>query len=63
VATAVFWLGMEAVFSVTFSGMIILDDHNYGAIGVVFALMSWLIAIGVVRTAVKKSREPPQGAG
>ena len=34
-ATAVFWLGMEAVFSVTFSGMIILDDHNYGAIGVV----------------------------
>jgi membrane protein len=48
VATAVFWLGMEAVFSLTFSGMIISDNHDYGPIGVVFALMSWLIAIGVV---------------
>jgi membrane protein len=48
VATAVFWLGMEAVFSVVFSGMVISDNQKYGSIGVVFALMSWLIAIGVV---------------
>ena len=48
VATAVFWLGMEAVFSVIFSGMVISDNQKYGSIGVVFALMSWLIAIGVV---------------
>lgn len=48
VATAVFWLTMEAVFSVIFSGMVISDDQKYGPIGVVFALMSWLIAIGVV---------------
>ena len=48
VATAVFWLGMEAVFSVIFSGMVTSDDKKYGPIGVVFALMSWLIAIGVV---------------
>jgi membrane protein len=48
VATAVFWLGMEAVFSVIFSGMVTSDDTKYGPIGVVFALMSWLIAIGVV---------------
>ena len=48
VATAVFWLGMEAVFSVIFSGMVISDDTRYGPIGVVFALMTWLIAIGVV---------------
>ena len=48
VATAVFWVGMEAVFSVIFSGMVISDDKKYGPIGVVFALMSWLIAIGVV---------------
>ena len=41
-ATAVCWVGMEAVFSV------ISDDKKYGPIGVVFALMSWLIAIGVV---------------
>jgi membrane protein len=48
VATAVCWLGMEAVFSVIFSGTVISDDKKYGPIGVVFALMSWLIAIGVV---------------
>ena len=48
VATAVFWLGMEAVFSVIFSGMVTSDDTKFGPIGVVFALMSWLIAIGVV---------------
>ena len=48
VATAVCWLGMEAVFSVIFSGMVISDNTQYGPIGVVFALMSWLIAIGVV---------------
>ena len=48
VATAVFWLGMEAVFSVFFSSTVISDDKKYGPIGVVFALMSWLIAIGVV---------------
>lgn len=48
VATAVFWVGMEAVFSVVFSGMVISDDDKYGPIGIVFALLSWLIAIGVV---------------
>ncbi len=48
VATAVFWLGMEVVFSIIFSGTVISDDKKYGPIGVVFALMSWLIAIGVV---------------
>ena len=47
VATAVFWLGMEEVFSVIFSGMV-TSDNQVRAIGVVFALMSWLIAIGVV---------------
>ena len=48
VATAVCWLGMEIVFSVIFSGMVISYYRKYGPIGVVFALMSWLIAIGVV---------------
>jgi membrane protein len=48
VATALFWVGMEAVFSFIFSGTVISDDKKYGPIGVVFALMSWLIAIGVV---------------
>ena len=48
VATAVFWVGMEAVFSVVFSGMVISNDDKYGPIGIVFSLLSWLIAIGVV---------------
>lgn len=47
-ATAVCWIGMEAVFSIIFSSTVISDDKKYGPIGVVFALMSWLIAIGVV---------------
>ena len=47
-ATGVCWVGMEAVFSVMFSGMVVFDDSKYGAIGVVFAFMLWFIAIGVV---------------
>ena len=43
-----FWLGMEAVFSAFFSGMVISNDRKYGPVGVVFALMSFFIAIGVV---------------
>jgi len=48
VATGVCWLGMEAVFAVVFSGMVTSDQDEYGPIGTVFALMSYLIAIGVV---------------
>lgn len=48
VATAIFWLAMQAVFAVVFSGMVTSNNQKYGPIGVVFALMSWLIAIGVV---------------
>jgi membrane protein len=50
VATGAFWLGMYAVFSVIFSGMVISYDQKYGPIGVVFGLMSFFIAIGVVIT-------------
>lgn len=48
VATALFWLGMEIVFAFTFSRMVSSEYREYGAIDVVFALMSWLIATGVV---------------
>jgi membrane protein len=48
VATSLFWVGMEIVFWLTFSNTVISNDKKYGPIGVVFALMSWLIAIGVV---------------
>lgn len=50
VATGAFWMGMLAVFSVIFSGMVISYDQKYGSIGVVFGLMSFFIAIGVVLT-------------
>ena len=48
IATGLFWIGMEAVFSIIFSNTVISDHKKYGEIGVIFALMSWLIAIGVV---------------
>jgi membrane protein len=48
VTTSAFWLGMLAVFNVIFSGMVIGYDQKFGPIGVVFALMSFFIAIGVV---------------
>jgi membrane protein len=48
VTTGAFWLGMLAVFSVIFSGMVITYYQKYGPIGVVFGLMSFFIAIGVV---------------
>ena len=48
VATGVFWVGMEAVFAAVFSGMLTSNEQEYGPIGIVFALVSYLIAIGVV---------------
>ncbi|MFI8828315.1 YhjD/YihY/BrkB family envelope integrity protein [Streptomyces sp. NPDC053431] len=48
VATAAFWIGMLVVFRFTFSGMVTSSDEKYGPIGVVFSLMSFFIAIGVV---------------
>jgi len=48
VATGAFWLGMLVVFHFIFSGMVISYDEKYGPIGIIFALMSFFIAIGVV---------------
>ncbi|MFG2333991.1 YhjD/YihY/BrkB family envelope integrity protein [Streptomyces sp. NPDC048604] len=48
VATSVCWVGMIAVFSAIFSDLIVSYNQRYGAIGTVFALMSFFIAIGVV---------------
>ncbi|MBB4981920.1 YhjD/YihY/BrkB family envelope integrity protein [Streptomyces nymphaeiformis] len=50
VATGSFWIGMLIVFHFVFSGMVTGYDEKYGPIGVVFALMSFFIAIGVVIT-------------
>ncbi len=48
VATGAFWLGMLVVFHLIFSGMVISYDQKYGPIGIIFGLMSFFIAIGVV---------------
>jgi uncharacterized BrkB/YihY/UPF0761 family membrane protein len=48
VTTGAFCMGMLAVFFAVFSGMVISYDQKYGPIGIVFGLMSFFIAIGVV---------------
>ena len=47
-ATGVLYLAMQAVFSLVFSAMVISSEHTYGPIGTIFAVLSYLIAIGVV---------------
>jgi hypothetical protein len=43
-----FYVGMVVVFSFVFSGMVISKDQEYGDIGIIFAFMSYLIAVGVL---------------
>jgi membrane protein len=47
-ATGVCWVAATVVFRVTLSGMITSDYARYGPIGVVFAIMSVLVVIGLV---------------
>jgi membrane protein len=47
-ATGLFWAGMQIVFRLTMSDMIVSNYAKYGAIGVVFTLMTLMVAIGVV---------------
>jgi membrane protein len=47
-ATGICWLGMVIVFRLTLSSIIASDYRKYGPAGVVFAIMTVLIAIGVV---------------
>jgi membrane protein len=48
VATGACWIGMLVVFHFIFSGMVISYHQKYRPIGIIFALMSFFIAIGVV---------------
>jgi membrane protein len=48
IATGVLYVSMEVFFSFFLSGMVVSNDKKYGPIGIVFALLSYLIAIGVV---------------
>lgn len=49
-ATGVFWVGLGAFASLYFSSTLVSDSHLYGAIGVVFTLVTWFIAMGAVIT-------------
>jgi membrane protein len=48
VATGLFAMGLGIFSKNYFSSTIISDDKTYGAIGAVFSLMTWMIAIGAV---------------
>jgi membrane protein len=48
ILTALFWVGLELFSAAYFSPTIVSDSRLYGTIGVVFSLMIWFIAIGVV---------------
>jgi membrane protein len=70
-ATGICFLGMEVVFRLTLSSTIVSDYKKYGAVGVVFAIMSLLIALGVVIMLGallgivwrERYKSPPQLAG
>jgi membrane protein len=47
-ATGIFAAGLSVFSKLYFSSSIISDDKNYGPIGAVFSIMTWLIAIGAV---------------
>ena len=47
-ATGLLYVGMELFFWLFFSGLVISDARKFGPIGIIFALLSYLIAIGVV---------------
>jgi membrane protein len=47
-ATGVFWVGLGAFAALYFASALVSDDHLYGAIGAVFTLVSWFVAMGAV---------------
>jgi uncharacterized BrkB/YihY/UPF0761 family membrane protein len=49
-ATGVFWVGLGAFASAYFPSTLYSDSRLYGAIGVVFDLVTWFVAMGAVIT-------------
>jgi membrane protein len=47
-STTLFWIGLRVFSSFGFSSAIVANEKKYGPIGVVFILMYFLIAVGVV---------------
>jgi membrane protein len=48
--TGLMWIGLGVFASFYFSSTIVSDSKTYGAIGVVFTLVTWFIAMGAVLT-------------
>jgi len=48
VVTALFFLGLGAFSAAFLSDAVISNDKEYGPIGVIFIIMTWLLAVGVV---------------
>ncbi|MEU9591609.1 YhjD/YihY/BrkB family envelope integrity protein [Streptomyces sp. NPDC048219] len=48
VATGVCWTGLGVFSSRYFSSAIVANEQEYGSIGVVMIILSWLVAVGVV---------------
>jgi membrane protein len=48
VATGLFWAGLALFSKFYFSQALVSSAGTYGAIGVIFVIMTWLIAVGVV---------------
>jgi membrane protein len=48
IVTAFFFLGLGAFSAAFLSDAIIANNKEYGPIGVVFIMMTWLLAVGVV---------------
>ena len=48
VVTSAFFLGLGAFSAAFLSDAIVSNDKEYGLIGVVFIMMTWLLAVGVV---------------
>ena len=46
--TSAFFLGLGAFSAAFLSDAIVANDNEYGSIGVVFIIMTWLLALGVV---------------
>jgi membrane protein len=59
----VFWVGMEAVFSAVFSGMVISDDDKYGPITIGVVIILGAVAGIVWHERGLSARRPRVAAG
>lgn len=48
VVTAVLWLALAGFSSLFFSSQLVTDSREYGTIGVVFTLLTWLVLVAAV---------------